>query len=213
MITAVTTDGTNISAQCTVKVVPKQVNGLYVVNGKQTKSSLVLSWNSVSGADGYRVYKYNSSKKCYETYRDTKQTTLRVSKLSAEKRYLFKVAAYVKNGSSKIFGDKSASVKGYTTPKTLKAPTITSKRRVRSYYYSDTVRLGWSKVSGASGYRVFYKIGSGGSWRQYTSTRNRSIQISVSRGNTYYFRVAAYRTRNNLTTQGSYSKKVSYTAW
>lgn len=212
VITAVTTDGTNISAQCTVKVIPRQVGGLYVVNGKQTKSSLVLSWNSVSGADGYRVYKYNPSSKRYTVYRDTKQTTLRVSKLAAEKKYRFKVAAYVKSGSSKILGNSSEVAVGYTAPKTLKAPRIISKKRLNRYYYSDTIQLKWNGVSGASGYRVFYKIGANGTWRQYTSTRKRYVQISVSRGRTYYFRVAAYRTKNKLTTQGSYSKKVSYTS-
>ena len=39
----------------------------------QTETSITLSWNKISKVTGYRVYKYNSSKKNYELYKDLKR--------------------------------------------------------------------------------------------------------------------------------------------
>ena len=209
VVTARSTDGTNLSSSCTVKVIPDKVSGLYVVNGKQARTALTLNWYSVSGADGYRVYKYNAKTKKFETYRDTAKTTIRVTKLSPETRYVFRVAAYKKSGKTKLLGTASAKAAGYTTPKRLKATTITSKKILSRRYYGVNVRISWKAVSGASGYRLYYRNSGSRNWYLLKDTKARSYTFNMNRHYTYYFRVAPYRTKNKLTTLGSYSKAVS----
>ena len=62
-----------------------------------------LSWTAVSGADAYRVYKYNSSSKLFGTYKTVSTTSCKVTNLKADTKYQFKVAALVKkNGKYSV---------------------------------------------------------------------------------------------------------------
>lgn len=120
------------------------------LTASSTKTSVTLKWNKVTGADGYRVYKYNSSTKKYEVIKTVTKTSLKISKLKSGTTYKFKVRAYKKDGDT-IYGAYS-SVKEVTTK--LSAPSkVTSKAATTS------VKLTWSKSRGADGYRIYYKSG------------------------------------------------------
>ena len=124
------------------------------LTASSTKTSVTLKWNKVTGADGYRVYKYNSSTKKYEVIKTVTKTSLKISKLKSGTTYKFKVRAYKKDGDT-IYGAYS-SVKEVTTK--LSAPSeVTSKGG------STSVKLTWSNSRGADGYRIYYK--SGDSWK------------------------------------------------
>ena len=66
-----------------------------------------LTWDKVSGAEGYRVYIYNFTAKKYKKYKDVKRTSCEINSLTEGKNYLFKVAA-LKDGT---VGTKSNKVK------------------------------------------------------------------------------------------------------
>lgn len=70
--------------------------------------SVTLSWYRTSGADAYRVYKYNSSKKKYVKYKDVTETSCKITGLTAGKTYKFRIASLVKSGSGyKVQGKSS----------------------------------------------------------------------------------------------------------
>ncbi|MEE1321617.1 MAG: hypothetical protein UHM85_08815, partial [Acutalibacteraceae bacterium] len=61
------------------------------ITATQTTSTITLKWSKVTGADGYRVYKYNSKTKKYEYYKSTSSTSLKISKLKEGTAYKYKV--------------------------------------------------------------------------------------------------------------------------
>lgn len=63
------------------------------IKSEKTKNTVTLTWNSVSGADAYRVYIYDSSKGKYVKYKDVSGAKCTVKGLSSGKTYKFKVAA------------------------------------------------------------------------------------------------------------------------
>lgn len=66
------------------------------IKASRKANSVTLSWNEVSGADGYRVYLYNAESGKYEKYKDVKNTKCTVEDLEKNTKYKFKVAALVK---------------------------------------------------------------------------------------------------------------------
>lgn len=96
------------SKEITITVKPKKTNGLKV---KPAKKKITASWKKTAKADGYKV-QYSTA----ENFKDTKEvTTTKTSKvikgLKSKKTYYVRVCAYVKNGSKKISGIYSKTVK------------------------------------------------------------------------------------------------------
>lgn len=73
------------------------------VSGKK----ITLSWNKVSGAEAYRVYRYNASKKKYVKVKDVKGTKLSI-KVSDYGNYKFLVRSLDKKNGKYILGNYSS---------------------------------------------------------------------------------------------------------
>lgn len=54
---------------------------------------IVLKWDAVKGADGYRIYMYNSESDKYEVYKSVKSTKCIVTGLKKGTKYKFKVSS------------------------------------------------------------------------------------------------------------------------
>lgn len=85
------------------------------VKTSSTKNSVTLTWDKASGADMYRVYKYNDKTGKYEKYKDVKSAKCTVSGLKAGTKYKFKVAAYSKNSDGKYVKGESSKAVSVTT--------------------------------------------------------------------------------------------------
>ncbi|MBQ6093384.1 MAG: fibronectin type III domain-containing protein, partial [Clostridia bacterium] len=72
-----------------------------------SQSQIRLKWSKVKKADGYCVYSYDAKKDAWlaETY--TTETTFTDKGLAPGTKYTYKVAAFVKNGTSRTFGKDS----------------------------------------------------------------------------------------------------------
>lgn len=83
---------------------PKNVS-IGTTSGKKAK----IKWSAVNGADGYRVYKYNTSLKKWEKVKTLTSTsyTATVSEKGGDK---FRVRAYLKYNGKAYFGDASDTV-------------------------------------------------------------------------------------------------------
>lgn len=68
----------------------------------------------------------------------------------------------------------------------------------------------WSKVTGSSGYKVYYKTSKNGSWKTLKTCNNKTTSYTktgLSKGKTYYFTVKAYRTVGGKIYNGKFTTK------
>jgi len=93
------------------------------INAKAGDSRITLSWSSVDGADGYRIYIYDSASKKYKTYKTIKGTKCTIKNLSNGKSYKFKVAAVRYNSSTKKYDAGKTSGAASASPKAAKKPS------------------------------------------------------------------------------------------
>lgn len=75
---------------------------------------------------------------------------------------------------------------------------------------SKKATIKWSKVTGATGYKVYYKTSKNGSWKCLKTANNKTTSYTktgLKKGKTYYFTVKAYRSVGGKTYNGSFTTK------
>lgn len=180
-------------------VPPAQVTGVKLQ--KRSSLYLTLGWDKISGASGYRVYKYNSSKKTYEsvvTLSGGSVTSYKVTGLKDATEYKFKVKAYKKVNGETVWGSASSEYKTCTTPLKVKNLKLSTK--------SSAVTLKWGKTSGATGYEL-YRYNSKTKKYEKIATINSGSTVSytdknLKKGTTYQYKVRAYKKYENSTFYG-----------
>lgn len=65
------------------------------IKGTVSSDKIVLTWNKVDGAEGYRIYKYDEKTGKYLKYKDVKNEKCTVKGLKASTKYKFKIYALV----------------------------------------------------------------------------------------------------------------------
>ncbi len=72
--------------------------------------NVILQWDAVSGADGYRIFKYDESTQQYVKLADVKNDTTgyTVENLEEDTEYKFKIGAYKQVNAVNYWGDYSA---------------------------------------------------------------------------------------------------------
>lgn len=80
------------------------------VNGEAGANKIVLTWNKVEGAVGYRIYMYDTVTGKYKTYRSIKGTKCTVDELESGTEYSFRVAALGVSGGKYVAGKASSAV-------------------------------------------------------------------------------------------------------
>ena len=178
---------------------PKKVTGLKAK--KQTTTSITLNWSKASGATGYEIYKYNSSKKKWEKVGSTTKTSYTVKKLKAGTKYKFKVKAYKTVNKKKYYGSYSSELQTATKTSTPKITSLTTG--------SKKANLKWKKVSGATGYEVYMATSKNGKYSKVkTITKSSTVKYSktkLKKNKKYYFKVRTYKTVNGKKIYSSYS--------
>lgn len=140
-----------------------------------------ITWSKVSGAQGYRIYKKDSSGAWTLIGKTDNNTSFTFTDTSVKsgKSYTYTVVAY-KGKTSGSF------VKSGITVKYLAAPQVTSK------VYTNSIKLSWSEVIGAKEYAVYRRPANSDQWTKLTTTSNLSYKdTKVKNNQTYYYRVRA----------------------
>ena len=169
------------------------------ITATQTTTTITLKWSKVTGADGYRVYKYNSKTKKYDYYKSTTSTSMKISKLKEGTAYKYKVRAYTKDDGT-IWGSYSDVFETATKCKTPSITKLTTTKGKASYT--------WSNVSGESGYQVYYSTKKDSGFKKVASYKTNVVKGSKTKlksGKKYYFKVRAYKKTASGTVYSAWS--------
>ena len=143
-----------------------------------------VKWSKVTGATGYIVYRKNGSGSWSRVADIKSGSTVSYTDKTAKSgtTYTYTVRAY----SGSTMGDWSST----KTIKRLADPTVSSASNITA-----GVQVKWSKVTGATGYIVYRKNGTG-SWSRVADIKSGStvsyIDKTAKSGTTYTYTVRAY---------------------
>jgi fibronectin type 3 domain-containing protein len=144
-------------------------------------SSIQITWNGMSSANNYTVYRAASSDGAYISAGSSSTASYTDTGLSANTGYYYKISANGDGGES----DQSAYASATTQ---IAVPTGVSAAALSS----SSIQIMWNSVSGAVSYTVYR---SGSSSGTYTSVSIGSAtsytDTSVSGGAIYYYKVSA----------------------
>ena len=175
--------------------------------------SLKISYKAVYGAKGYEIYR-GTKKDDMKMVADLSAVrTSYVDKgeaktyLATNTKYYYKVRAYILDEKEqKVYGEFSKTVSG--KPK-LNAPKM-SMAETLSY---KSVKITYSKVSGASGYVIYRSTKKDSGFKKIGSVKKKkTVQFTDKKCKTgikYYYKVRAYRTVNGKNKYGPYSDVIS----
>lgn len=181
----------------TVSTNPAAVTGFKTA--ASSSGAIKLAWNKVPGAKGYIIYQAKSGKWVRIAKTTTNDNTYLVSKLNASTTYKFAIKAY------KVVNGKEVASKTY--------PTLTSSTCPPTVNFTLTAGskkavVKWSKLSGVTGYKIYYKTSDKGKWVDLkTTTATSYTKTGLIKGKRYYFTVRAYRTVAGKTYAGKFVTK------
>ena len=166
------------------------------------------SWSGISGAAGYEVF-YSTSKNGSYTKKARLKSSARsytFTGLTTGKTYWFKVRGYkVGNDTAKTpyYGE-------YTAVKSAK-PSLSKQSGFKVKAGKKSFTASWKKVSGASGYVVYYSTKKTSGFKAKTVKGSSKVKYTVKslkKGRTYYVRSRAYRTVSGKKVYGPYTSSV-----
>lgn len=113
-----------------------------------TETSISIHWKAAKNAENYGVYIYNEKSGEYELTAAETKNSAQIKSLKPGKVYRFKVQGFSEYNGETVLGQMSEPLIAVTACK--KVGTI-----VTSGIEKSSIRLSWSKVSGATSYEVW----------------------------------------------------------
>lgn len=170
-------------------------------------SSIKLSWTAGGKCTGYEVYRANSKGK-YERIKTTKSLTYSNKKLKNSKSYQYKVRAYTKTSTGKVYSKFTNVLTANTTPAKTKVSLSSPKKK--------QIKIRWTKLKSASGYEIYYSTSKKGKYKKLkTITKPSTVKYThkkLKSKKKYYYKVRAYKTINGKKVYGAYSSVKSLKA-
>lgn len=202
-VTVTATEG-NLTGtkELSFRIIPKTP----VISLTRAYNKMKISWNKVSQADGYQIYRSTSKDSGYTRIKTvTSGSTLSYTDSSVKHnvKYYYKVRAYTKVNDTKVYSAYS-SVK-YLTVRVAKAAI---EKIIRINYH--TLKITWDSVDGATGYRVYRSKTKDGEYKAVaTLAGNDTVSYNdtdLKCGRRYYYKVSAYRKIDGVKYFGTYSE-------
>jgi fibronectin type 3 domain-containing protein len=171
----------------------------------QSSSSITVSWNSVSNASGYDVHRSTSGSGSYSYAGSATGTSYTDTGLAPNTTYYYKVSAYNDYGQSSLSSSYDHSTTRGIAPSAPSGVTATAAWN----YSGDAIRIRWSPVSEANGYKLYRATSNSGSYTLVgdSITSDSYTDYGLSPDTTYYYRVSAYNSNGESSRSSSASAK------
>jgi len=168
----------------------------------------LLKWNKAAGATGYYVMRKTGTGSWASVKKITAATTLSYTDTTA-------VSGTTYSYSVRAYGGAGSTLGSYNT--TGKSITYVATPKLTSAVNAATgVKFTWGKVSGATGYLIYRKTGTGAWTKVKTITSAATVawtDTAVKTGTTYTYTAKAYKTStSNISAYNTTGKKVIYVA-
>ncbi|NPV93261.1 MAG: hypothetical protein HPY50_21085 [Firmicutes bacterium] len=130
-----------------------------------SSSEIELTWDSVSGATEYHIYRAASSSAPYTKIASTADTSYVNAGLSANTRYYYKVRA--------VKGSYTSAYSSYVYAATGSSPSLAAPTGLAAEGVSSSeIDLYWDSVSGATEYHIYRSRTSSGTYTKIGSTED-----------------------------------------
>ena len=160
-------------------VTPKPSAPVVKIGHSATSGKPMLTWNAVSGATSYKVYRATSQNGTYSLLGTVTATSYTNTGAKAGTTYYYKVKAVNSAGESAY----SNVVSGRATVTTLTMGHSSA---------SGKPQLTWKAVSGAVSYKVYRATAKNGAYTVINTTKALTYtNVGAALGTTYYYKVEA----------------------
>lgn len=158
---------------------PAKVKGVKAVPNANAEK---LSWNAVSNASYYTVYKSTKSSSGYKVAKSKcTSTSLKIKGLTGGKKYYFKVVAVSQAGGKTVIGTQSNAV-------LAKIPVVAGQvRNVQlSFDSKKNLALTWSRTAKATSYHILYKKAADSKYKILIKTKKSNYSLAKLKADTKY---------------------------
>lgn len=158
---------------------PAKVKGVKAVSNANAAK---LSWNAVSNASYYTVYKSTKSSSGYKVAKSKcTSTSLKIKGLTGGKKYYFKVVAVSQAGGKTVIGTQSNAV-------LAKIPVVAGQvRNVQlSFDSKKNLALTWSRTAKATSYHILYKKAADSKYKILIKTKKSNYSLAKLKADTKY---------------------------
>ena len=206
-VRALDANGTAGAWSSVVSVTYKQtLSAPTVTGGNDAQGRPTLTWNAVSGAAKYEVYRAHSKDGDYIKYSTVTGTSYtNTSYIENGNTYYYKVRALKSDGTAGAWSSIVSVTYRAASTGTLSAPTVTGGNDSQG-----RPTLKWNAVTGAAKYEVYRARSKDGDYIKYSTVTGTSYTNTsyIENGNTYYYKVRALKSDG---TAGAWSSIVSVT--
>ena len=183
--------------------IPASPNGFKIES--LSYNSVTVSWNPVEGASGYEVFRSTSALGTYTLVGSAIVPNFKDTTVLTGTIYFYKVRSFVSYSTNK---GTSAYSSVLTADPSL---NIVSSITADTITY-NSIRIKWDPTDGASGYDIYRSVATDSAYGLIGSSLETEItDQNLSSGNTYYYKVRAYRWVNSVKVYSLYSRIIDAT--
>lgn len=171
-------------------IAPARPKNVKAVSASHT--AIKISWEKAIGATHYKVFRASSKAGVYKAVGSSylKSNSLVNGSLVTGTPYYYKVKAYTLSGG-KYYASGSSGI-------VMAKPVLSRPAGVKAVSTGyNSIKISWTKVPGATHYRVFRSASKTGPFTALGTSRTKysslANTVGLTTGKSYYYKVVAYK--------------------